>query len=548
MKKLLLSILALASVSAIVSLAQQRKFTPDQKLRYAAALIEECYVDSVNSDSLVTEAIVAMLHTLDPHSQYSSPEETKELNQPLEGKFSGIGIQFSIVRDTVYVVQTTGGGPSERVGIRPGDRIIYVNDSIFTRPKIANSDVLKTLRGEKGTEVNLKIKRGDSPELIEFRIIRDDIPIYSVDASYMVAPEVGFISISRFAESTPKELDEAIEKLAAQGMKHLILDLESNGGGYLGAAHGVASRFLKNGEMVVYTNGLNAEPAYFKVEKVDFGTLFNNSKYKVKSKSKVDRLVIMVDQYSASASEIVAGAIQDNDRGLIVGRRTFGKGLVQRPFPFPDGSMIRLTTSRYYTPSGRLIQKPYKKGESEEYQLDLLNRYNNGELFSVDSIHFDEALKTYTLKNHRPVYGGGGIMPDRFVPVDTSNYSNYYRDLIAKNSINTLVLNTIDANRKELLEKYPTEDDFYANYTVSQDLIDKLVEQGKKDGVEPNPEQLATSRKMLEAIIRGLLARDLYDNGTYVRSTNPLNPVFNAALDLILDPEQYNSLLNPSGK
>ena len=548
MKKLLLSILALASVSAIVSLAQQRKFTPDQKLRYAAALIEECYVDSVNSDSLVTEAIVAMLHTLDPHSQYSSPEETKELNQPLEGKFSGIGIQFSIVRDTVYVVQTTGGGPSERVGIRPGDRIIYVNDSIFTRPKIANSDVLKTLRGEKGTEVNLKIKRGDSPELIEFRIIRDDIPIYSVDASYMVAPEVGFISISRFAESTPKELDEAIEKLAAQGMKHLILDLESNGGGYLGAAHGVASRFLKNGEMVVYTNGLNAEPAYFKVEKVDFGTLFNNSKYKVKSKSKVDRLVIMVDQYSASASEIVAGAIQDNDRGLIVGRRTFGKGLVQRPFPFPDGSMIRLTTSRYYTPSGRLIQKPYKKGESEEYQLDLLNRYNNGELFSVDSIHFDEALKTYTLKNHRPVYGGGGIMPDRFVPVDTSNYSNYYRDLIAKNSINTLVLNVLDANRKELLEKYPTEDDFYANYTVSQDLIDKLVEQGKKDGVEPNPEQLATSRKMLEAIIRGLLARDLYDNGTYVRSTNPLNPVFNAALDLILDPEQYNSLLNPSGK
>ena len=548
MKKLLLSILALASVSAIVSLAQQRKFTPDQKLRYAAALIEECYVDSVNSDSLVTEAIVAMLHTLDPHSQYSSPEETKELNQPLEGKFSGIGIQFSIVRDTVYVVQTTGGGPSERVGIRPGDRIIYVNDSIFTRPKIANSDVLKTLRGEKGTEVNLKIKRGDSPELIEFRIIRDDIPIYSVDASYMVAPEVGFISISRFAESTPKELDEAIEKLAAQGMKHLILDLESNGGGYLGAAHGVASRFLKNGEMVVYTNGLNAKPAYFKVEKVDFGTLFNNSKYKVKSKSKVDRLVIMVDQYSASASEIVAGAIQDNDRGLIVGRRTFGKGLVQRPFPFPDGSMIRLTTSRYYTPSGRLIQKPYKKGESEEYQLDLLNRYNNGELFSVDSIHFDEALKTYTLKNHRPVYGGGGIMPDRFVPVDTSNYSNYYRDLIAKNSIKTLVLNVLDANRKELLEKYPTEDDFYANYTVSQDLIDKLVEQGKKDGVEANPEQLATSRKMLEAIIRGLLARDLYDIGTYVRSTNPLNPVFNAALDLILDPEQYNSLLNPSGK
>lgn len=548
MKKLFFTVLSLVGILAVTSLARQgdKEFTPIQKLGYTEALINGYYVDSVNEDSLVTEAIVAMLKTLDPHSSYSTPEETKELNQPLEGKFSGIGIQFSIVKDTVYVIQTTGGGPSERVGLRPGDRIIYVNDSLFTHPKMANSEVLKTLRGEKGSEVKLKIKRGDDPNLIEFRIIRDDIPIYSVDASYMVAPEVGFISITRFAESTPKELDEAIDKLAKQGMKHLILDLQSNGGGYLGAAHGVASRFLEDGDLVVYTKGLNAPEQKYNVSRNDFGSLFKNSRFKPKEKSSVDRLVIMVDQYSASASEIVSGAIQDNDRGLIVGRRTFGKGLVQRPFPFPDGSMIRLTTSRYYTPSGRLIQKHYEKGHGEEYQLDMLNRYKDGELFSADSIKFDEKLKTYTLKNHRPVYGGGGIMPDLFVPLDTAMYSNYYRDIVAKNSLNTLVLDILDKDRKSLLKKYPSEDDFYASFTVGQDLMDRLVDQAQKDGVEPNPEQLAVSRPILEAAIRGLMARDLYTDGTYVRSTNPLNPVFTEALRLIQDAEAYNKLLGAS--
>ncbi len=548
MKKLLFSAIALAALVSLSTFAREEKsLTPQQKLMYAEAIIENYYVDSINSDSLVTEAIVSMLKTLDPHSQYSSPEETKELNQPLEGKFSGIGIQFSIVKDTVCVIQTTGGGPSERVGIRPGDRIVYVNDSLFTHPKMVNSEVLKTLRGEKGTEVKLRVKRGASPELIEFRIIRDDIPIYSVDASYMVAPEVGFISITRFAESTPKELDRAIEKLAAQGMKHLILDLQSNGGGYLGAAHGVASRFLDEGDMVVFTKGLNTPPQYFTVERNDFGSLFKDKfNVNVKDKPKVERLVIMVDQYSASASEIVSGAIQDNDRGLIVGRRTFGKGLVQRPFPFPDGSMIRLTTSRYYTPSGRLIQKHYDKGQTEEYQLDMLNRYNNGELFSADSIHFDPALKTLTLKNQRTVYGGGGIMPDIFVPLDTTMYSNYYRDLSAKNTFNNFIVNTLDKQRRTFLDKYPTEDDFYRDFKVSPEMLDRLTQMARKDSIKIDEKQIAASQPIIEATIRGLLARDLYKDGTYVRAVNPLNPIFNQALKVITDPLEYDRLLGNS--
>jgi carboxyl-terminal processing protease len=527
MKKLfftLIAVLALLSVGA-----QTKTLTPDQKLRYAEAIIENYYVDDVNSDSLVTEAIVAMLKTLDPHSAYSTPKETEALNQPLEGKFSGIGVQFSIVRDTVCVVQTVSGGPSEKVGIMPGDRIIYVNDTLFSHPKMEIPDVHKKLRGPKGTVVNLKIKRGSNPDLIEFRLVRDDIPIYSVDAVYMAAPEVGYVRISRFAEDTPNEFDRAVERLKAKGMRHIIIDLEDNGGGYLGAAYELSSRLLNRGDLVVYT----------KATKGDASKLYVDKQYK----TDIDRVVVMVNQYSASASEIFSGAMQDQDRGVIVGRRTFGKGLVQRPFPFPDGSMIRLTTSRYYTPSGRCIQKHYEKGQGEEYQLDMLNRYNNGELWSADSIHFDESQRCETLKNHRTVYGGGGIMPDRFVPVDTSNYSVYYRDLVAKSVISQFCMDYIDGHRTELLAKYPNEDVFAAGYSAST-VIPELVASGEKAGVPVNEEQLATSRKMIEAIIKGLFERDLYENGAYMRSVNPLNPVYAEALRIITSEKEYNSLLN----
>jgi carboxyl-terminal processing protease len=523
--------IALASTFIASAQNQAQQFSPDQKLRYAEALIENYYVEPVNADSLVTEAIVAMLKTLDPHSQYSTPEETKELTQPLDGKFSGIGIQFSLVRDTVYVVQTTAGGPSERAGILPGDRIIYVNDSIFTRPKMVNSDVTKTLRGAKGSKVNLKIMRGDDPKLIEFKLVRQDIPIYSVDASYMIEPEVGYISIGRFAESTPTEVAEAITKLKKKGMKHLVLDLAGNGGGYLGAAHGLASMFLNKGDLVVYTEGSAFPTQYLTVdENINAG---------------IDRVVVIVDQYSASASEIVSGALQDQDRAVIVGRRTFGKGLVQRPFPFPDGSMIRLTTSRYHTPSGRFIQKPYEKGRGEEYQLDLLNRYNHGELWSADSIKVDENLKYKTLRNGRTVYGGGGIIPDVFVPVDTSYYSTYYRDLVAKGTINTTVTDYVQRERKALLKAYPNEDVFFEKYSVPQSLIDDLQKRAEADSIPAKPEDIQRSMPMITAVLKGLITRDIYANGNYARAVNPLNPLYNKAREIITNPTRYNELLKP---
>ena len=536
MKKFIYVLLLLAgiAVGAVTTMALRpaaptEEMTTDQKLRIAAALIENYYVEEVNTDTMVQEAIIAMLKTLDPHSAYSTPSETTELNQPLEGKFSGIGIQFNMLEDTVYVIQTTPGGPSEKVGIRPGDRIISANDTVIAGKKMVNTDIIKVLRGPKGSHVKLMVKRGGEPELIEFNLQRDDIPLYSVDASYLVNDSTGYISISRFAESTGRELYQAADSMSRLGMRHLILDLSNNGGGYLGSAVEAASIFLPKGSPVVYTKGRNSPEASLGVERA-----FNLP---------IDRVVVMVDQYSASAAEILSGAIQDNDRGLIVGRRTFGKGLVQRPFPFPDGSMIRLTISRYYTPSGRCIQKPYAKGKGEEYMLDMLNRYNSGELWHADSIHLDKSIPYYTLQNKRTVYGGGGIMPDVFVPADTSRYSPYYRDLVAKGAIMKYVVNHIEADRASLLKKYPTEEAFAKGYQPTEADIKGIIAQGEANGVPFNEKQWETSRELILAIFKGLMTRDLYENGIYVRSTNPLNNDFKAALDLINDPERYRKLL-----
>ncbi len=535
MKKLIYVILLAVGIlfGAVSTMALRSPATeqmpPNQKLAIATQIIENYYVEDVNSDTMIQEAIIAMLKTLDPHSAYSTPAETQELNQPLEGKFSGIGIQFNMLEDTVYVIQTTPGGPSEKMGIRPGDRIISANDTVIAGKKMINSDIIKVLRGPKGSVVNVKVKRADEPELITFRLVRDDIPMYSVDAAYMVDDSTAYISVTRFAESTAAEVRQAADSLARHGMRNLVLDLSSNGGGYLGSAYELASEFLQKGDPVVFTKGLHTRPTYFNVERT--GSI------------PVDRLVVMVDQYSASAAEILSGAIQENDRGLIVGRRTFGKGLVQRPFPFPDGSMIRLTVSRYYTPSGRCIQKPYAKGKGEEYLLDMLNRYNSGELWHEDSIHLDKSQAYYTLKNKRTVYGGGGIMPDLFVPVDTSRYTPYYRDLVAKGAIMKYVVNYIENNRESLLKKYPTEEAFAKNFVPGQANIDGIIEQGTAAGVPFNQEQWNTSKDILLAIFKGLMTRDLYENGIYVRSTNPLSNDFNEAVRLINDPKRYYRLL-----
>lgn len=510
--------------------AQEFRLTPDRKLLMSEQIIERFYVDSVNSDKMVQEAIVAMLKTLDPHSTYSDPEETKELTTPLTGNFSGIGVQFNMLNDTLFVIQTTSGGPSEKVGILPGDRIIQAGDSVIAGRKLPNSRIIKILRGEKGSQVLLKVLRKGSPEPIAFLVTRDDIPVYSVDAAYMADPTTGYIRISRFGEETEKEFEKALSDLRAKGMQNLIIDLEDNGGGYLQAAHQLASHFLEKGDMVVYTDAPKMGRSDFRVERAgDF---------------RKGRLVIMANQYSASAAEILSGAVQDNDRGLIVGRRTFGKGLVQRPFPFPDGSMIRLTVSRYYTPSGRSIQKPYAPGDEEAYRKDMLNRHEAGEFSSADSIHLPDSLRYSTLRNRRPVYGGGGIMPDLFVPIDTTMYSTYYRDLVAKGIINRFAITYVDANRKSLRAEYPDGEAFDRGFTFTPEMLDEVVALGRADSVMPDSAMFEKSRPLIATIVKGLIARDLFESTDYFRVVNPaLSPSYRAALDLINDEERYNRLL-----
>ncbi len=527
MKKILIAII---TVVVSLSLTAQIVFTPSNKLRYAEGIIENYYADTVNADKLVEEAIVAMLKTLDPHSTYSSPDETKELTEPLEGNFSGIGIQFNMLQDTLYVIQTTSGGPSERVGILAGDRIISANDTLISGVKMTNADVIKRLRGPKGSTVNVKVLRRGELEPIGFKITRDDIPIYSIDAAYMADPQTGYIRISRFAAETPKEFVKAFADLKKEGMKNLIIDVESNGGGYMNAATQLVNGFLNDGDMIVFTESTRSKPYYFKAHENGY---FRDG-----------RIVVMVNQYSASASEILAGAVQDNDRGLVVGRRTFGKGLVQRPFPFPDGSMIRLTISRYHTPSGRCIQKPYEAGEGDDYSKDLIKRYEAGEYMSADSIHFADSLKYTTLRNHRTVYGGGGIMPDLFVPIDTTGYSNYYRDLVAKGAINRYCIDYVDNNRKELKKKYRNEDKFITDFIVTDDMMTGVVDFGEKEGVKFNEEQYKISETIIRTIIKAIIARDLFETSSYYRVANKLNPTYNEALRLINNEEEYNRLLS----
>lgn len=506
------------------------KLTPDRKLLMAEQVIERFYVDSVDAGNMVQDAIVAMLKTLDPHSSYSDPEETKELTTPLEGNFSGIGVQFNMLNDTLFVIQTTSGGPSEKVGILPGDRIVQAGDSVIAGRKLPNSRIIKTLRGPKGSEVDLKVLRRGEAQPIVFHVVRDDIPVYSVDAAYMADPTTGYIRVSRFGEETDKEFEAALEKLHKQGMKNLIVDLEDNGGGYLQAAHQLASHFLDKGDMVVYTDAPKMGRTVYAVEKPGN---FNKG-----------RLVIMANQYSASASEILSGAVQDNDRGLIVGRRTFGKGLVQRPFPFPDGSMIRLTVSRYYTPSGRSIQKPYAPGDEESYRKDMLHRYEAGEFSSADSIHLPDSLRFETLHNHRPVYGGGGIMPDLFVPIDTTAFTPYYRNLVAKGVLNRFCITYVDRNRSQLNREYPDVDAFIAKFNVDSAMMNDIVQLGVADSVKLDSAQLERSRPMIETIVKGIIARDLFDTSAYFRVVNPqLSPVYREALGLINDERRYNRLL-----
>lgn len=496
--------------------------SPLRKLQMAEIAISNLYVDSVDESKLVEDAIRGMLEELDPHSTYSDPEEVKSLNEPLNGEFDGIGVQFNMIEDTLLVIQPVSNGPSEKVGIVAGDRIISVNDTAIAGVKMSKEEIMKRLRGPKGTSVKLGVVRRGIAEVLTFMVIRDKIPVKSLDAYYMIRPGIGYVKIGNFGATTFEEFLEAMFYLVDDcGAESLVLDLQSNSGGYLQAAVQIAGMFLEQGELIVYTEGRNSSRYEYRRE-LQEGFLADVP------------LVVLVDEYTASAAEIVTGAIQDNDRGMVVGRRTFGKGLVQRPIDLPDGSMIRLTVSHYFTPSGRCIQKPYVKGDKEDYAKDVLNRYNHGEMMSADSIHFSDSLLCYTLKEHRPVYGGGGIMPDYFVPLDTTMYTKYHRMLSAKSYIINANLHYVDDHRKELKSAYSTFSYFKDNFEIPEYVIDEMIAEAENDGVKPeNNEELQSTLPMLRLQLKALVARDLWDMSEYYSIMNEVSPIVTKGLEVI---------------
>lgn len=490
-----------------------------RKLQLAEFAISRLYVDEVNEEELVEKAITSMLEELDPHSTYTNAEEARKMNEPLEGEFEGIGIQFQMMEDTLLVVQPVSGGPSEKVGILAGDRITAVEDTLIAGVKMSTEEIMSRLRGPKGSVVKLTIIRRDIDEPLTFDVKRDKIPIYSLDASYMITATTGYIRLNKFGANTIEEFQAALSKLQGQGMKDLILDLQGNGGGYLNAAIDLANEFLPQKSLIVYTEGKASKRSEFVAK--------GNGNF-LKGK-----LVVLVDEYSASASEIVSGAIQDWDRGTIVGRRTFGKGLVQRPIDLPDGSMIRLTIARYYTPSGRCIQKPYEKGEEEDYDNDLAKRLEHGELMHADSIHLPDSLMFKTKRLGRTVYGGGGIMPDYFVPIDTTLYSDYHRDLVAKGVVIKTTLNYIEKNRKALTKNYRKFDDFNRKFEVSNELLDELRKEGEKSGVAFNETEYNTSLPRIKTQLKALIARDIWEMSEYYQVMNQTDNVVQQALKII---------------
>ncbi len=502
----------------------------DEVFKFAKTfnLIDKFYVDSVNRSDLVETAIIKMLEDLDPHSIYISKEDLKKMNEPLKGSFDGIGIQFNILRDTLLVVATITGGPSEKVGLMAGDQIIKVDGENIAGVGLSNSDVFDLLRGKRGTKVEVKIKRNGLKELLDFTITRGKIPINSLDAAYLIDNETVYIKLNRFSATTMREYNDALAELKKGKVKNLVLDLTNNGGGYLNTAIELADEFLKKDDLIVYTEGLNAD-------REDYNATADGH-------FKDGKVVIMIDEGSASASEIVSGAVQDWDRGIIVGRRSFGKGLVQKPFMLPDGSAMRLTIARYHTPTGRVIQKPYDKGV-KDYHRDLLKRYEGGELLSRDSIEFPDSLQHKTLRNKRTVFGGGGIMPDIFVPIDTTHYSDFYRDLIRKGIFNQYVLTEVNRDREKMMKKFPDFEDFKENYEVSDELFNGLMAYGKEKNVEPEEGDMKRSKDAIMVQLKALVARTLYGYHEFFELINPLDPIYMRAVDIISDDDKYQKLL-----
>jgi len=485
------------------------------KITELLSYLEYNYVDAIDIDSLQEEVLTKTLESLDPHSSYIPLEDLQGINESMQGNFEGIGVEFQIIKDTITVVSPISGGPSERQGILAGDKIVRVDTMIVAGVGFTNKDVLKTLKGKKGTEVLLFIKRKGVNRLLEFNIVRDRIPITSVDVHYMVDPQIGYVKVNRFSGTTEEEFIKALHTLKKSGMTKLILDLRSNPGGYPSAAIHMADEFLSNDKLIVYTQG-NARSR--QVYKSTYQGQFQK-----------EPIVVLIDEGSASASEIVAGALQDHDRGFIVGRRSFGKGLVQEQSQLSDGSAFRLTTARYFTPSGRSIQKPYTDNPST-YNNEALDRYESGELYFEDSIKVSDSLKFFTSEG-RIVYGGGGIYPDYFVPVDTSGRSEWLYDLLAENMINTFAFDYVEANEKNL-DVYKTSYEFQANFTVGNDLFDELVLAAEKAGVRGVESDIANSKSWVKKRLKSLIARRQWNDEGFYRAINEDDLMIEKAIEL----------------
>lgn len=514
-------------------------------------LVRTYYTDTVNEEKLVEDAIAKTLEDLDPHSSYVRAKDVKRSEESLVGNFEGIGITFQILQDTVMVLEVIPGGPSEKVGLHAGDKVVKVNDTLFAGIKLSNETVIKKLRGTKGTKVKVSMLRQGEQGLIDFNITRDKIPIYSITATYMVQPGVGYIRLERFSATSLQEFSQSLEKLREQGMKDLILDLQGNVGGYLYTAVDMCNQFLGDNKLIVYTQGVHS----------NYQPYFSNNRGTFKD----GKVVVMIDEGSASAAEILSGCIQDNDRGLLVGRRTFGKGLVQKPFILSDGSQLKLTTAHYYTPSGRCIQKPYGHG-NKDYRDDYRERLESGELFGKDTFKFADSLRYHTA-NGRDVYGGGGVQPDFFVPIDTSANSPLFNQLIRKGVENKFCLEYVDKHRTELNQRYPSADSFFNYFTVDTVLLAQYLDVAVADSViklKPgtNPKtfwqylgavqndsvinfgrDFSKSDKLINARLKATIGRNLFDAGMFYRVINAtVNNVFTKAVEVINNKRKFDVL------